>query len=69
MAELSIFSFLVGIVLGQHFRVIVLLPVMLALGLFTLALTAHLPFPEGLTRFGLCALALQGGYFLGAIAS
>jgi hypothetical protein len=38
MAELSIFSFLVGAVFGQRFRVLVLLPLTFAMGLVAIVI-------------------------------
>ncbi|MBR0715878.1 hypothetical protein [Bradyrhizobium liaoningense] len=70
MAELSIFCFLIGAVLGQRFRVFVLLPVTLAMALIALAigLVVHLSFLDGLKAFILCALAAQAGYVFGSLA-
>jgi hypothetical protein len=70
MIELSIFSFLVGAVFGQRFRVFVLLPVMLAMGLAAIlvGLMAHVAFLDSLKGFAFCALALQGGYLFGSLA-
>ena len=70
MAELSIFSFLVGAVFGQRFRVLVLLPLTFAMGLIAIVIgfVAHLRFLDGLKDFALCALALQGGYLFGSLA-
>ncbi|WFU39465.1 hypothetical protein QA640_34665 [Bradyrhizobium sp. CB82] len=70
MAGLLIFSFLVGAVLGQRFRVMVLLPLTLAMGLAAIpvGLVAHLAFFDGLKGFAFCALALQGGYLFGSLA-
>ena len=70
MAELTIFSFLVGAVLGQRFKVMVLLPLTLALafGAIPVALTAQFTYLEILKNFGLCAFALHVGYLFGSIA-
>ena len=70
MAEFGILSFLVGAVLGQRFRVMVLLPVtlMMALVAISIGVFAKLPFWRGLEGFVLCALALQGGYVFGSAA-
>ncbi|WP_027524874.1 hypothetical protein [Bradyrhizobium sp. Ec3.3] len=70
MAELLIFSFLVGAVLGQRFRVMVLMPLTLAMALVTIVIgfVAHLAFFDGLKGFACCALALQGGYLFGSFA-
>ncbi|MGV7217071.1 hypothetical protein [Bradyrhizobium sp. UFLA05-112] len=70
MAEFLIFSFLVGAVLGQRFRVLVLLPLTLAIGLIAIpiGMIAQIAFLEGLKDFALCATALQGGYLFGSLA-
>jgi hypothetical protein len=70
MIEFGILSFLVGAVLGQRFRVMVLLPVTFLMGLLTIpvGLLAQLTFLQGLEGFALCALALQGGYMFGSLA-
>lgn len=70
MTELLIFSFLVGAVLGQRFRVLVLLPITLVLVLAVLpvALMSHLGFLEGLKGAVLAAIALQAGYLFGSAA-
>jgi hypothetical protein len=70
MAGLLIFSFLVGAVLGQRFRIMVLLPLTLAAALVAtvIGFVAHLTFFDGLKGFALCALALQGGYLFGSLA-
>jgi Zn-dependent protease len=71
MAGLAIISFLVGAVYGLRFKVVVLLPLTLALSLLTLpfVLIAQLGLLEGLTSFAFAALALQGGYVFGSIAA
>ncbi len=70
MVECGILSFLVGAVLGQRFRVLVLLPVTFVMALFTIpvGVLAQLTFLQGLGGFALCALALQGGYVFGSVA-
>ena len=71
MAGLAIISFLVGAVYGLRFKVVVLLPLTLALSLLSLpfVLIAQLGLLEGLTSFALAAFALQGGYVFGSIAA
>ncbi len=70
MAELLIFSFLVGAVLGQRFRVLVLLPLTLAIGLIAIpvGLMAQVGSLVAVKDFALCALALQAGYLFGSAA-
>jgi hypothetical protein len=70
MFGLAIFSFLTSAVFGLRFKVMVLLPLTLALGLVTLpvALIAQLGLLEGLKAFALGTLSLQGGYVFGSIA-
>jgi hypothetical protein len=70
MIEFGIFSFLVGAVLGQRFRVMVLLPVTFAMAVLSLlvGLLAQLTFLQGLGDLALCVLALQGGYLFGSMA-
>lgn len=70
MVEFGILSFLVGAVLGQRFRVMVLLPVIFGMVLLTIpvGLLAQLTFLQGLEDFALCVLALQGGYLFGSVA-
>ena len=70
MVEFAILSFLFGAVFGLRFRVMVLLPLTIVLGLATLlvALIAQLGLLESLKGFALCALALQGGYVFGSVA-
>ena len=70
MTELLIFSFLAGAVLGQRFRVLVLLPLTFALVLAALpiGLMANLSFLEGLKGAVLAAIALQAGYLFGSAA-
>jgi len=70
MIEFGILSFLVGAVLGQRFRVMVLLPVTFVMVLLTIpvGLLAQLTFLKGLEGFALCVIALQGGYLFGSVA-
>jgi len=70
MIEFGILSFLVGAVLGQRFRVMVLLPVTFVMVLLTIpvGLLAQLTFLQGLEGFALCVIALQGGYLFGSVA-
>jgi len=68
MTELLIFSFLVGAVLGQRFRVLVLLPVtfFLVLTVLPVGLMTSLGFLEGMKAAVFAAIALQGGYLFGS---
>jgi hypothetical protein len=70
MIEFGILSFLVGAVLGQRFRVMVLLPVTFVMALLTIpvGVLAQLTFLHALEGFAFCALALQGGYVFGSVA-
>jgi hypothetical protein len=70
MIEFGILSFLVGAVLGQRFRVMVLLPVTFMMALLTIPVgaLAHPTILRVLEGFTLCALALQGGYVFGSVA-
>jgi hypothetical protein len=70
MTELLIFSFLAGAVLGQRFRVLILLPVTLFLVLTVLpvGLMTSLGFLEGLKAAAFAAIALQAGYLFGSAA-
>ncbi|RTE90038.1 MULTISPECIES: hypothetical protein [Bradyrhizobium] len=70
MTALLIFSFLVGAVLGQRFRVLVLLPVTFALLLTVLpvSLMTSLGALEGLKATVFAAIALQAGYLFGSAA-
>jgi hypothetical protein len=70
MSAFGILSFLVGAVLGQRFRVMVLLPVTAMMGLVVIpsSVFVHLSFLEGLEGFVLCAAALQAGYLFGSAA-
>ncbi|MGY4472371.1 hypothetical protein ACVWWK_008080 [Bradyrhizobium sp. LB9.1b] len=70
MTELLIFSFLTGAVLGQRFRVLVLLPLTLVMGLAAIpvGLMADVSFLEGLKNLMLAAVAVQAGYLFGSAA-
>lgn len=70
MSEFGILSFLVGAVLGQRFRVMVLLPLTLAMALLTIpvGLLAHLTVLQALEGFALCVLTSQIGYLFGTVA-
>jgi hypothetical protein len=70
MGGLLIFSFLIGAVLGQRFRVMVLLPLTIAMSLLAIAvaLIAQVALLDALKDFALCALALQAGYLFGSLA-
>ncbi|MCK1740419.1 hypothetical protein IVA80_05950 [Bradyrhizobium sp. 139] len=70
MTELLIFSFLTGAVLGQRFRVFVLLPLTLVMVLAAIpvGLMADVSFLEGLKNLVLAAMALQAGYLFGSAA-
>ncbi|MGY4434469.1 hypothetical protein ACVWWO_006946 [Bradyrhizobium sp. F1.13.1] len=70
MTELLIFCFLVGAVLGQRFRVLVLLPVtfFLVLTVLPVGLMTSLGFLESLKGAVFGAIALQGGYLFGSAA-
>jgi uncharacterized membrane protein YqgA involved in biofilm formation len=70
MTELLIFSFLTGAVLGQRFRVLVLLPLTLVMGLAAIpvGLMADVSLLEGLKNLVLAAIALQAGYLFGSAA-
>ena len=70
MFEFGILSFLVGAVLGQRFRVMVLLPVTFVMALLTIpaGVVAQVTFLQALAGFAVCALALQGGYVFGSVA-
>lgn len=67
---LLIFSFLAGAVLGQRFRVLVLLPVtfFLVLTVLPVDLMSNLGFLEGLKSATFAAVALQAGYLFGSAA-
>lgn len=70
MTELLIFSFLTGAVLGQRFRVLVLLPptLVMVLAATPVGLMANVTFLEGLKNLVLAAVALQAGYLVGSAA-
>ncbi|QQN65733.1 hypothetical protein JIR23_08610 [Bradyrhizobium diazoefficiens] len=70
MTELLIFSFLAGAVLGQRFRVLVLLPLTFAMMVIAIpaGLVADLSFVQGLKNLVLTAIALQAGYLFGSAA-
>lgn len=70
MAELLIFSFLVGAVLGQRFRVLVLLPLtfVMLLAAIPVGWMANLGFLGALKGVVLAAIALQAGYLFGSAA-
>lgn len=70
MTELLIFSFLAGAVLGQRYRVLVLLPLTFALVLAAIPIgfLAQLSFLEGLKGVVLAAVVLQAGYLFGSVA-
>jgi len=70
MTELLIFSFLAGAVLGQRFRVLVLLPVtfFLVLSVLPVGLLTSLGFLEGLKAAVFAAISLQAGYLFGSAA-
>ncbi len=64
MTEVLIFSFLTGAVLGQRFRVLVLLPptLVMVLAAIPVGLMADVTFLQGLKNLVLAAVALQAGY-------
>ncbi|WP_439364458.1 hypothetical protein ACNJYD_32730 [Bradyrhizobium sp. DASA03005] len=67
MTAFLIFSFLVGAVLGQRFRVFVLLPVTFALVLTMLPVSMMTSLGlEGMKAAVFAAIALQGGYLFGS---
>jgi hypothetical protein len=68
MTEVLIFSFLTGGVLGQRFRVLVLLPltVVMLLAAIPVGLMADVSLLEGLKNLVLAAVALQAGYLFGS---
>ncbi|MHC4044528.1 hypothetical protein [Bradyrhizobium sp. 23AC] len=70
MTAFLIFSFLVGAVLGQRFRVLVLLPLTFAMVLAAIpvGLVLDLTLLESLKGVALTAIALQGGYLFGSAA-
>ena len=70
MSEFAIGCFLFGATFGMRYRVMVLLPLTLFLGVSCafIAALSTLPATQVLLDFAVCALALQGGYVLGSIA-
>jgi hypothetical protein len=68
MTELLIFSFLAGAVLGQRFRVLMLLPVtfFLVLTVLPVGLMTSLGFLAGLKAAVFAAIVLQAGYLFGS---
>ncbi|WP_407192946.1 hypothetical protein [Bradyrhizobium sp. STM 3566] len=68
MTAFLIFSFLVGAVLGQRFRVLVLLPLtfVMVLAAVPVGLLADLTALENLKSVVFAAISLQGGYLFGA---
>ncbi|MCK1616122.1 hypothetical protein IVA96_05485 [Bradyrhizobium sp. 159] len=68
MTAFLIFSFLVGAVLGQRFRVLVLLPLsfVLMLAAVPVGLMFDLSVIESLKGAVIAAIALQGGYLFGS---
>lgn len=70
MTELLIFCFLAGAVLGQRFRVLVLLPLtfVMVLAAIPVGWMADVSFLESLKNLVLAAVALQAGYLFGSAA-
>lgn len=70
MTELLIFCFLAGAVLGQRFRVLVLLPLtfVMLLAAIPVGWMANLGFIDGVTDVVLAAIVLQAGYLFGSAA-
>jgi hypothetical protein len=68
MAQVAIISFLFGAVFGLRFKVMVLLPLTLATGAFTLvaAPILSLTLVQSLSGFAIGSLALHGGYLFGS---
>jgi hypothetical protein len=68
MAQVAIISFLFGAVFGLRFKVMVLLPLTLATGAFTLvaAPILSLTLVQSLSGFAIGTLALHGGYLFGS---
>ena len=68
MTAFLIFSFLVGAVLGQRFRVLVLVPLtfFMVLSAIPCGLIADLTVLEILKGVMFAAIALQGGYLFGS---
>jgi len=70
MTGLLIFSFLAGAVLGQRFRVMVLLPLTLVIVLVAIPVSfvAGVGLLDGMKATALASLALQAGYLFGSAA-
>ena len=70
MVQLALGIFLFGAVFGLRFKVMVLLPLTLALGLAAalIAPIIELTFLQCLEGFAICALALHSGYVFGSFA-
>lgn len=70
MAQVAIFSFLVGAVFGLRFKVMVLLPLTLATGVIALLTSPILSLTllEGLAGFAIGTFALHGGYLFGSFS-
>ncbi|MCK1625445.1 hypothetical protein IVA98_20210 [Bradyrhizobium sp. 160] len=68
MTAFLIFSFLVGAVLGQRFRVLVVLPLtfVLMLAAIPVGLMLDLTVVESLKDVVFAVIALQGGYLFGS---
>ncbi|QOZ11567.1 hypothetical protein [Bradyrhizobium sp. CCBAU 51765] len=68
MTAFLIFSFLVGAVLGQRFRVLVLVPLtfVMLLAAVPVRLMIGLTVIESLKGMVFAAIALQGGYLFGS---
>ncbi|WP_407121652.1 hypothetical protein [Bradyrhizobium sp. STM 3561] len=68
MTAFLIFSFLMGAVLGQRFRVLVLLPLtfVMVLAAVPVGLLADLTALESLKSVVFAAISLQGGYLFGS---
>ena len=68
MVGLAICSLILGAIFGRRFKVLVLLPVTLAIGLLAIPMAGvfQLTPPAALKGFVICALALQGGFVLGS---
>ena len=68
MTAFLIFSFLTGAVLGQRFRVLVLLPLtfIMVLAAIPVGLLVDLTVLESLKGQAFAAIALQGGYLFGS---
>jgi hypothetical protein len=70
MVAYSLCVFLVGAVFGLRFKVMVLLPLTVAIGLATplVGVLDHLTLVESFKGFAFCALALNAGYVFGSFA-